>query len=34
VADGELFVEGSDLDKLIGRAPTTLTDAVAANLRG
>jgi NAD(P)H dehydrogenase (quinone) len=34
VADGELFVEASDLDTLIGRAPTTLTDAVAANLRG
>jgi NAD(P)H dehydrogenase (quinone) len=34
VADGELFVEGSDLDKLIGRAPTTLVDAVAANMPG
>ncbi|SFU09192.1 NAD(P)H dehydrogenase (quinone) [Geodermatophilus amargosae] len=30
VADGELHVEGNDLDKLIGRAPTSLTDAVAA----
>jgi NAD(P)H dehydrogenase (quinone) len=30
VADGELFVEGSDLEKLIGRAPTTPADAVAA----
>jgi NAD(P)H dehydrogenase (quinone) len=37
VADGELFVEGSDLEKLIGRAPTTPADAVAAavaDLRG
>ena len=30
VADGELHVEGNDLDKLIGRTPTSLTDAVAA----
>lgn len=30
VADGELYVEGNDLDKLIGRAPTSLTDAVTA----
>jgi NAD(P)H dehydrogenase (quinone) len=30
VADGELLVEGSDLEKLIGRAPTSLADAVAA----
>jgi NAD(P)H dehydrogenase (quinone) len=37
VAAGELLVEGSDLEKLIGRAPTTLADAVAAavaDLRG
>ena len=37
VAAGELFVEGSDLEKLIGRAPTSLSDAVAAaaaSLRG
>ncbi|WP_448624000.1 SDR family oxidoreductase [Geodermatophilus sp. URMC 64] len=30
VADGEHYVEGNDLDKLIGRAPTPLADAVAA----
>ena len=30
MADGELYVEGNDLDKLIGRAPTSLTDAFAA----
>jgi NAD(P)H dehydrogenase (quinone) len=30
VAAGDLFVEGSDLEKLIGRAPTPLADAVAA----
>jgi len=30
IADGELFVEGSDLEKLIGRAPTPLTEALAA----
>jgi NAD(P)H dehydrogenase (quinone) len=30
VATGELLVEGSDLEKLIGRAPTPLADAVAA----
>lgn len=30
VADGELYVEGNGLDKLIGRAPTSLTDAVIA----
>jgi NAD(P)H dehydrogenase (quinone) len=37
VAAGELLVEGSDLEKLIGRAPTTPADAVsaaAAKLRG
>jgi NAD(P)H dehydrogenase (quinone) len=33
VADGELLVEGNDLEKLIGRAPTPLADAVAASLR-
>ena len=30
VAEGELLVEGSDLEKLIGRAPTSPADAVAA----
>jgi NAD(P)H dehydrogenase (quinone) len=30
VATGELLVEGSDLEKLVGRAPTRLADAVAA----
>lgn len=30
VADGELYVEGNDLDNLIGRAPAALTDAVTA----
>jgi NAD(P)H dehydrogenase (quinone) len=30
VADGELHVEADDLTKLIGRAPTPLSDAVAA----
>ena len=30
VADGELYVEVTDLEKLIGRAPTPLADAVAA----
>lgn len=30
VAAGDLFVEGNDLEKLIGRAPTPLADAVAA----
>jgi NAD(P)H dehydrogenase (quinone) len=30
VAAGELYVEGSDLEKLIGRAPTPLAEAVAA----
>jgi NAD(P)H dehydrogenase (quinone) len=30
VAAGDLFVEGSDLEKLIGRAPTPLARAVAA----
>jgi NAD(P)H dehydrogenase (quinone) len=37
VADGELLVDGNDLEKLIGRAPTSLSDAVAsavASLRG
>jgi NAD(P)H dehydrogenase (quinone) len=37
VAAGELLVEGSDLEKLIGRAPTTPADAVSAaagKLRG
>ncbi len=29
VADGEHYVEGNDLEKLIGRAPTPLADAVA-----
>jgi NAD(P)H dehydrogenase (quinone) len=36
-AAGELLVDGSDLEKLIGRAPTSLSDAVAvavAGLRG
>lgn len=28
IADGELFVEGDDLRKLIGRPPTSLADAV------
>ena len=30
VADGELYVEGNDPDKLVGRAPSPLADAVAA----
>jgi NAD(P)H dehydrogenase (quinone) len=30
VAAGDLYVEGKDLEKLIGRAPTSLADAVAA----
>ena len=30
VADGELYVEVTDLEELIGRAPTPLADAVAA----
>jgi NAD(P)H dehydrogenase (quinone) len=30
VAAGDLYVEGNDLEKLIGRAPTSLADAVAA----
>ena len=37
VAAGELLVEGDDLKRLLGRAPTPLTDAVAAavaDLRG
>ena len=37
VADGELLVDGRDLEKLIGRAPTSLSDAVAGavtDLRG
>jgi NAD(P)H dehydrogenase (quinone) len=37
IAAGELLVEGGDLEKLIGRAPTPLADAVAAaaaDLRG
>ncbi|MGQ0846262.1 MAG: hypothetical protein ACT4QF_19235, partial [Sporichthyaceae bacterium] len=28
IAAGELFVEGSDLEKLIGHAPTSLVEAV------
>ncbi|WP_448614243.1 NmrA family NAD(P)-binding protein [Modestobacter sp. URMC 112] len=34
IAEGELLVEGSDLEKLIGRAPTPLADAVAAAVAG
>jgi NAD(P)H dehydrogenase (quinone) len=37
LAEGELLVDGSDLEKLIGRAPTSLADTVAeaaAQLRG
>ncbi|MGY1760214.1 hypothetical protein ACI79G_02395 [Geodermatophilus sp. SYSU D00779] len=30
VAAGELLVEGDDLARLLGRAPTSLADAVAA----
>ena len=30
LAEGELLVEGSDLEKLIGRTPTSLADALAA----
>jgi NAD(P)H dehydrogenase (quinone) len=33
VAEGELFTDGNDLEKLIGRAPTSLTDALAAATR-
>jgi NAD(P)H dehydrogenase (quinone) len=33
VAQGELFDDGDDLEKLIGRAPTSLTDALAAAVR-
>jgi NAD(P)H dehydrogenase (quinone) len=33
VAEGELFTDGNDLEKLIGRAPTSLTDALAAAVR-
>jgi NAD(P)H dehydrogenase (quinone) len=36
-AAGELLVDGSDLEKLIGRVPTPLADTVAAaaaRLRG
>jgi NAD(P)H dehydrogenase (quinone) len=29
VADGELHVPGDDLERLIGRAPTPVSDAVA-----
>jgi NAD(P)H dehydrogenase (quinone) len=34
VAAGDLFVEGNDLEKLIGRAPTPLAEAVAAAAAG
>jgi NAD(P)H dehydrogenase (quinone) len=34
VADGELLVDGNDLEKLIGRAPTSLADAVASAVAG
>jgi NAD(P)H dehydrogenase (quinone) len=34
VADGELYVEGNDLEKLIGRTPTPLAAAVAAAAAG
>ena len=34
IADGELLVEGSDLEELIGRAPTPLADAVDAAAAG
>jgi NAD(P)H dehydrogenase (quinone) len=34
VADGELLVDGNDLEELIGRAPTSLADAVAAAVAG
>jgi NAD(P)H dehydrogenase (quinone) len=34
VAEGELYVEGDDLEKLIGRAPTSLADALAAGVAG
>ena len=33
VAEGELFTDGNDLEKLIGRAPTSLTDALTAATR-
>lgn len=33
LAQGELLTEGSDLERLIGRAPTTLSDALAAAVR-
>lgn len=32
LAKGELYVEGNDLEKLIGRPPTSLADAVRAAL--
>jgi NAD(P)H dehydrogenase (quinone) len=34
VAQGELLTEANDLEKLIGRAPTSLADALAATTRG
>jgi NAD(P)H dehydrogenase (quinone) len=34
MAQGELLAEGNDLEKLIGRAPTSLADALAAAVRG
>jgi NAD(P)H dehydrogenase (quinone) len=34
VAAGELLVEGDDLARLLGRAPTSLADAVAAAVAG
>lgn len=34
IAEGELLVEGSDLEELIGRTPTPLADAVAAAAAG
>ena len=34
VAAGELLVEGDDLVRLLGRAPTSLTEAVSAAVAG
>jgi len=34
VADGELLVQGDDLEKLLGRTPTTLAEAVAGAAAG
>jgi NAD(P)H dehydrogenase (quinone) len=34
MAQGELLAEGNDLEKLIGRTPTSLADALAAAVRG